>query len=253
MKKIKLMALDIDGCITPGEGFAADLGVLAKLVEFNRAAAAGDPDIPAITLCTGRQQPFVDLMCQVIGAKIPAIFENGAGLHVPSPYGFHFHPSITPEMIERMGRAKKAIADTMVPAGECFIQPGKEVSLTVYALEGHTIAGNAARLREIFDERSIDLFLDVSVSCVNILLPGLDKGAGVRWLAEREGLSLEEIAGVGDSPGDLAYLEICGFSATPANGDPSVQKAVNYVSKLENGLGTIDIIEECIKKNRNAC
>lgn len=79
-KRIKLLAVDVDGCLTPGEGQAADLAVLAEIQQINERAKS-DPDTPTVTLCTGRQQPFVDLMAQMIGAHKPAIFENGAGLY----------------------------------------------------------------------------------------------------------------------------------------------------------------------------
>ena len=39
-------------------------------------------------------------------------------------------------------------------------------------------------------ERGLEFYFDVSLLCVNILLPGFDKSTGLRWLAQRQGLEL---------------------------------------------------------------
>src|SRR5205807_8282892 len=75
---IRAVLSDVDGVVTPGEGRAADLRVLARLADYNRLAPA-DPTVPAIALCTGRPAPYVEMMAQMIGAFLPCLFEHGAG------------------------------------------------------------------------------------------------------------------------------------------------------------------------------
>jgi len=248
MKKIKLLAVDVDGCITPGEGTTAEIAVIKRLRELNERSES-EPDVPAITLCTGRQQPFVDLLSQLIGTRAPAIFENGAGIHEPETYSFYFHPSITDENRRRLRDFERAIEKDMVAAGKAKLQPGKEVSLSVYPAEGYTVADNARQLRKLLRDTGADFFLDVSILCINVLFPGIDKGAGVKWLAKFMGLGLDEIGAVGDAPGDLPAFEAAGFAACPANAEKKVKKAADFVAQEENGRGVIRIVDEVIYMN----
>ena len=252
MKMIEIIVVDIDGCITPGEGENADLAVLARLAEFNRAAQ-DDLHTPHITLCTGRQGPYADLMCQLIGATKPVIFEHGSGLYLPQPYEFIAHPIITEEKLHTLAEMKRIIGNRIVKTQLGKTQPGKEFSLSVYPKSDLTVDALGDILMEICKENGFDFVVDKGVKCVNIFFSGINKGEGVRWLAEYEGLELSRIGGIGDATGDLPFLEIVGFSATPANGHDSLKKIVAYISPCENGKGTIDIIEKCIEKNAAVC
>ena len=72
----------------------------------------------------------------------------------------------------------------------------------------------------------------------------MDKLSLVREMAERHGLSLEEVAYIGDDVNDVATLEAVGFSATPADGMPQAAAVVDYVCAKKGGEGAVrDIIE----------
>src|SRR5205807_2527837 len=64
---MRVVLADVDGVVTPGEGYPARLPVLERLTAIN-ASAHTDPYVPAVTLCTGRQAPYVELMAQMTGA-----------------------------------------------------------------------------------------------------------------------------------------------------------------------------------------
>ena len=246
---IRLMAVDIDGCITDGEGHAADLDVLQGLRAFNERAARREPGIPEVTLLTGRQQPYVELMSQMMGTRVPAVFENGAGLFIPDSYEFLFHPSITPDNLEQLSRLKKRIHDELVRPGLAKLQPGKEVSLSVYPASGGTVKDIAGRLRRLIEIERAIFELDISLLCVNVLFPGINKGAGVIWLAEYLGIDTINIGVIGDAPGDIVAFESGGVSGAPAQAGPDVRRAVNYVASQPNGHGVLEIIEWIIRIN----
>ena len=65
---LRLVLADVDGVITRGEGQPAELDVLERLAAIN-AAARRDPRVPAITLCTGRQAPYVELLAQLLADR----------------------------------------------------------------------------------------------------------------------------------------------------------------------------------------
>jgi hypothetical protein len=94
---IRLIVADVDGVLSSGEAAPFDFAVLQRLAEVNDRARH-EPQHPAVTLCTGRPAPYVEVLMQAIHGFYPAIYEHGAGLYMPEPYGFKAHPALTPVM-----------------------------------------------------------------------------------------------------------------------------------------------------------
>ena len=46
-------------------------------------ASRADPLVPAVTLCTGRPQPYVECLLQVIHSDTPALCEGGTVMFHP--------------------------------------------------------------------------------------------------------------------------------------------------------------------------
>lgn len=74
----------------------------------------------------------------------------------------------------------------------------------------------------------------------------MDKLSLVRDMAGRHGLSLDQVAYMGDDINDLTTLKAVGFSATPADGLPQVLAAVDYVCTKKGGEGAVREIVEMI-------
>jgi hydroxymethylpyrimidine pyrophosphatase-like HAD family hydrolase len=112
---------------------------------------------------------------QAIHSYYPAISENGAGLFVPEPYGFKWHPAI-------------------------------------------------------------------ATATLNMIVRGIDKAEGVRWLARGTGIPLGDMAGVGDSESDLKFMRLLRWMATPANAHASVKQLAHHTPPYEDGPGSVDIL-----------
>jgi YrbI family 3-deoxy-D-manno-octulosonate 8-phosphate phosphatase len=81
----------------------------------------------------------------------------------------------------------------------------------------------------------------------------MDKLSLVREMAARHGLSMDEVAYIGDDINDLATLKAVGFSATPADGMPAVVEAVDYVCVKKGGEGAVrEIIEMILEAQQKA-
>lgn len=78
----------------------------------------------------------------------------------------------------------------------------------------------------------------------------MDKRAVIREMAERYGLSLRQVAYVGDDVNDLDALKAVGFSASPADGMPVVRAAVTYVCNRKGGEGAVREVVELILRAR---
>lgn len=237
---ISTVVLDIDGVVTEGEASALDLGFLSQLSALNRSAGQGQ-DGPAVTLCTGRPAPYLEVMMQAIGAHLPGIFENGSGLYLPDRYQFLPHPLLAASD-GRLDEVRQRLQAGLIEPGKAFIQPGKIYSLTLFALaptrtdQLHELASQA--LGPLIDQ----VQLVYSTSCLNVLPRGVDKGKGIEFLAAQTGISSDAMLGVGDSDVDLPFLALVGHSAAPDNAVEAVKSIVDYVSPHRTAQGVLDIL-----------
>ncbi|MEO5954468.1 MAG: HAD-IIIA family hydrolase [Nitrospiraceae bacterium] len=74
----------------------------------------------------------------------------------------------------------------------------------------------------------------------------LDKLSLVREMASRHGLTLSQVAYIGDDINDLETLKAVGFSATPADGMPQVAAVVDYICQKKGGEGAVREMIEMI-------
>jgi len=65
-------------------------------------------------------------------------------------------------------------------------------------------------------------------------------------LAKKYGLSLDQVAYIGDDVNDLEALRAVGFAAAPADAMTYVLKAVHYVCKKKGGEGAVREIADLI-------
>lgn len=238
---VRVAVVDIDGCLTPGEVGEWNWQALQTLADLNRRARSGEP-VPAITLCTGRQEPYVEVLMQAIGAYLPGIYENGCGLYYPDGYRFIEHPSITVAVRDTLTAAKATLYHQVVAQGLGYFQPGKEVSLTLYPSPGTSVRLLRQAVAEALSGHGALFRVQSSVSCVDVTPAGIDKGTGVRWLSKETGIPLADMGGIGDSASDLTFMHLVGHSAAPANAAAEVKAFVEYVAPYEDGDGVVDIL-----------
>lgn len=74
----------------------------------------------------------------------------------------------------------------------------------------------------------------------------MDKLSLVCEMAARHGLTLSQVAYIGDDINDLETLKEVGFSATPADGMPQVAAVVDYICQKKGGEGAVREIIEMI-------
>jgi hydroxymethylpyrimidine pyrophosphatase-like HAD family hydrolase len=84
--------------------------------------------------------------------------------------------------------------------------------------------------------------IEKAAACLNVIVHGIDKAEGVRWLSRQAGIPLNDMAGVGDSPSDMRFMQLLGWIAAPSNAHESVKQIAHYTSPYENGLGLVDIL-----------
>ncbi len=251
---LRLVLADVDGVITRGEGQAIDIEVLQRLAAIN-AAATLDPCIPAITLCTGRQAPYVELMAQLVGAFLPCIFEHGAGLFFPTTFLYEFDTHLGPDYATRLATLRAALDGPLIQPGRAFVQPGKEATMTLYPrgpLGTSSVAELAELVEAVVARVAPEFGVARNVHGVEVRPRGIDKGTGARRMADLLDIPLQAMAGVGDSDPDLTFLNCVGLSAAPGNATPTVRQHVMYVANASFGDGLLEIVALVEQRNRQS-
>ena len=238
-RPIRLLVFDIDGVLTDGEVAALDLDLLAQLAALNRLACENQT-FPAVTVCTGRPAPYMEAILQAIDGHLPGIFENGAGLYVPETYQFLPHPAIGSG--SQMRAIQQRLIDTVIKDGLAYFQPGKEFTLTLFAYDSADTDKLVDWVTAVIGDLVKTVDLVYSVSCLNIIPRGIDKGQGLAFLADQIGYSFDEMLGVGDSDVDPPFLALVGHSAAPANASAAIKQMVDYVSPHQSSDGVRDIL-----------
>ncbi|MHB0877648.1 MAG: HAD family hydrolase [Anaerolineae bacterium] len=234
---MRLAVVDIDGCLTPGEGRPWDLSALARVRAHNEDAGRALP----VTVCTGRQAPYLEAFMQAIGATVPGVFEHGCGLFDPVTYRVYTHPAFTAAHARAREEVLRLLRRHCIEPGLASLVLGKEFIVTLYR-------GEAVPLQQLWEQcthllAGIDEFEVIqSSSCVDVLPRGVDKGAGVAWLSERLDVPLAAMGGIGDSNCDWAFLRLTGASAAPANAQAELRALVQYMSPQEHVYGVLDIL-----------
>ncbi|KAB8312801.1 sugar-phosphatase [Erwinia endophytica] len=78
---------------------------------------------------------------------------------------------------------------------------------------------------------------------LEILSKQVNKGAGVKALVNRLGLSREEVMAIGDQENDLAMLEFAGTGVAMGNGIESVKAIAQFITKTNMEDGVAHAIE----------
>ena len=249
MSEIELVILDIDGCIFPKDTKETDLSVLYILNRYNYLSQLIS-NLPPITLCSGRPQPYVDLLLKLIRGYVPALFEWGGGMYIPSTYNFIYSNIFTSEIRNCKQAIQSILQVELVEKHNVTLQPGKEVTITLYPPPQMSIQDLSSQVITLL--KSINLakqyIIHVTKNRIDLLPQGLDKGVGVRWLSKVIDTDTSKMLGIGDDNTDLNFLASVGISGCPRNATDDVKQLVNYVSPFENSKGVLDILETFIGK-----
>lgn len=116
-----------------------------------------------------------------------------------------------------------------------FVDPEEKLNKVIEALPA-----------ELYDKytivRSAPFFLEFLNKKVN-------KGYGVKLLAEKLGIKPEEIICVGDAENDIHMIEFAGLGVAMGNAFPEVKKIANYVTKTNEEDGVAHVIKKFVLNN----
>ena len=102
---------------------------------------------------------------------------------------------------------------------------------------------------EIIDERIRHLGMSVSSSAgdnMEVMMPGVDKGSAMRWIAEREGIPASQVMVFGDHTNDAPMLRYAGWPVVMANGADEVKPLARIIAPGNDEAGVAQVIERYV-------
>jgi hydroxymethylpyrimidine pyrophosphatase-like HAD family hydrolase len=249
---------DIEGCLN-FDPRTYDHELLNALRKMNETASWSNA-LPFLTLCTGRQAPFVDAFSAFLSVRLPIIFEGGCGLFFPTqpPGDRHiWHPRLSSDGDGEYRRLEAAVMK-IAEAEEARASLGKGRLLTFHPAPGRDIEDLLSHFSEGLAEGKIEAEVTRSANAIDISLAGISKGTAVKWLLDtiqdRGGppLAAEQVVGVGDAANDLAFLRVVGRSVAPANAEPALKETVTTCSPYSDAKAVADAVVQAIEENLSA-
>ena len=222
---IRALAVDIDGTLTDHNRVLCPVAVetIRKL------------NVPVV-LSTGNTHCFTRTVSVLLGTPRIFIAENGGVLS---------HAEDDMEIL-----ADKQICE------DAYQTLANEFLLHRFE-SGHRYRFTDVTLQRDFDvkavaQRAHELGLPVDIIdttfAVHIKDKRVDKGTGLRRIAERMKIDLSEFAAIGDSLSDGPMFELAGFRASVGNAGPELKGMSDYVARSKYGNGFAEIIDFMIEQ-----
>ncbi|MDX1430744.1 MAG: HAD family hydrolase [Rhodothermales bacterium] len=187
-------------------------------------------------------------MTQLLHLETPVVFEAGGGMFDPSVARWYWHPDFT-EDLDRQIRDMREWLSKDVAAGTAMdLDHAKK---TQASLAG-PVADEVLAAVPVVERRAED-YPDLLVAhthiSIDVIPRSLNKANGMRWLAEKLGIALEEIGFIGDTNGDLPALEIVGYPFAPANATETVKAAARMTTGGQVIDGVLEAYRWCVTHN----
>jgi phosphoglycolate phosphatase (TIGR01487 family) len=216
---IRALAVDIDGTLTDSNRVLCPAAVEA-LRKLN---------VPVI-LSTGNTHCFTRTVSVLLGTPRIFIAENG---------GVISHSEDEMEILAD----QQICLDAFQKLSTVF--PLQRYNSSRYRFTDISLQRNfdIEAVRHYVRELGLPVDIIDTTFAVHIKDKRIDKGTGLRRVAERMGINLNECAAIGDSNSDVPMFELAGFRAAVGNASPELKEISDYVARTKYGNGFAEIID----------
>lgn len=245
---IRLFLADIDGCLSePYRPF--DAAAFALLRAWG-ARAASDPRYPRIGICSGRAYAYVEATAQALALRAPALFESGGGRFDLADARITWNAALTPAVERELDAARRFLLDAVVPrsATVSFDYGKRSQAGIVSPVAGETDAF-LPEVEAFVGATLPDLVAYHTPYSIDVLPRALTKARAIATLAADEGLTLAQVAFVGDTNGDAEALAAVGHGFAPANASGTAKAAAGTVTAGAVVAGVVEAYRACLRRN----
>lgn len=247
---IKLFVLDIDGCITmPFE--VPEWDALAEIRRLNDRSKS-DPNVPPVTICSGRPQPYVEAVGQWLGAYKPLIFESGGGMFDPVKVSLHWPDHLDKQRESEIADIKNWVESNIISAYTgSSVEFTKRTDVGIIHTNEDTIIEMYEKVKAYVEHAHPDFEVHRTEISINVIMSKSNKASGLRWLSDSCKIPVNQMAYIGDSSGDIPALELAGMKFTPANGIARMDTMQGLVrTSGEATWGVVEAYKAIIRKNK---
>lgn len=247
---IKLFITDLDGCVAD-PFFTPDWEAFSEIRRLNLESSK-DESIPPLSICTGRPMPYAEAMAQVLGIRLPFIFESGGGMYDVVDNEITWSSLLNEETRKQIQEIKSWSLDHLVKPNPGGIPEfAKATDIGIIHQDTPTIDQIHNKSVEYISHNHSNFEVHKTEVSVNIILKKANKGEGIKMLSKKLGYALNEIAYIGDSSGDIPGLKIVGMPFAPKNAIQET-KAVAEVTSQNSTQGVLEAYLKMIERNRES-
>ncbi len=244
---IKLFITDLDGCVTD-PFITPDWNAFSKIRQLNLNSQS-DPNIPSLTICTGRPMPYAEAMAQILGIRIPFLFESGGGMYDVVQNILTWTPELTADRKNDVEEIKAWTKEHIMPKYDSTIPEfAKFTDIGIINQSSEVIYEIRDICKEFIAENYPHFEVHHTEVSVNIILSKANKGEGIKMICKHFGYSLDEVAYIGDSSGDIPGLSIVKLPFAPSNATDQV-KAVSTALRGKSTDGVLEAYHNIIEYN----
>jgi len=214
--EFKAIVVDIDGTIT-----YSDRSIDCRAVEALRGVK-----VPVV-LATGNVLCFARAASTLAGTGGIIIAENGGVVECGIVESDTSHMKMCEEAFDLLNRHFPLERLDM------------ETRITEIGLRRNFDVKKAKEILIDFPELDI---VDTGFA-VHIKSKSINKGTGLKRLAELMGISARDFVAIGDSLNDIEMLKASGLGVAVGNAHPDVKKTANIVTRGEHGAGVAEVIQ----------
>jgi len=248
-QKIKYFIVDLDGCVT--DPFSCpDWSLISQLRELSDLSFTDD-SIPQLSICTGRPAPYTEAVGQWLNVQAPVLFESGAGMLNLSNQQISWNPALPKNALAMSAQVKTYIQQLQREFPEIAPESSKQIDAGFVCADidrmkylGGVFSGHIKQHFPMYELHGTD----ISISAI---WPAANKGSGIEWFCEHMGVSVANVAFIGDTSGDIPAIERVGISFTPQNGHPENKLRARYVTQGNSTAGVVQAWRQLIKHNRS--
>lgn len=244
---IKLFVTDLDGCISyPFK--TPKWETINKIRELNLLSRT-DETVPPLTICTGRPYPYAEAVAQWLDVQLPFVFESAA-LYIWEGNKIETALESHDGALDPIRKMKEWIQkDLLTSFPTAQFEFTKMMDAGIVCPDKDVVEKMHPIMQKKVDADYPELEIHTTDVSVNILMPGNNKLQGMKLLAKKVGVELNEIAYIGDTGGDIPALENVKMAFSPKNATRAV-KDVTTNLESETTDAVLEAYQEIIEWNR---
>lgn len=213
---VKAIAVDVDGTL-------ADDRRRVSLEAVEALRKVQDSGIP-VMLASGNVLPIAYALSNYLGLTGPIIAENG---------GIVFHCGEVWTLGDQSGPMEAfEYLKTKMDAQRLFTDRWRETEI------GLRREVDFEEVKRLLKGRDVEV--ETTGWAVHIMSKGMNKFVGVRKACELLGISVKDVAAIGDSDNDEMMIRECGWGVAVGNAFEGTKKAASFVAKKKDGAGVVE-------------